>query len=221
MKQSKIEGLIYKTQDYRETSKMLFVYTSRGKKTLVATGANKINSNMRYVGQYLTQVSFEDKDKEMFQVYFLDLISSFDEIKKDYDKMNLASVLTDVIQKFIFDNDRHEIYYSEIIKVLNSKNFKESVLSFLVKILRPLGYEMDIIPNGKAVRGFSINEGRLIYEGEPTTYDVSIDDTITLLKLMRLPYDEMIELEIDDFNRIKSYIKRYYEYHIQHQFKQL
>ncbi|HKL61406.1 MAG TPA: recombination protein O N-terminal domain-containing protein, partial [Acholeplasma sp.] len=62
------KGLIYKTQDYKESSKLLFIYTKKGKKTLVAKGAKRFNSDQRYLSQYLTLISFVDSDKTMFDL---------------------------------------------------------------------------------------------------------------------------------------------------------
>ena len=42
-----MEGLIYKVQPYQEHARLLFVYTPKGKKTLLAQGSQKLNSENR------------------------------------------------------------------------------------------------------------------------------------------------------------------------------
>ena len=56
-------GLIYKTQPYQETNRMLFVYTKKGKKTLIARGSQRLSSELRLISQYLNLIEFYDNGK--------------------------------------------------------------------------------------------------------------------------------------------------------------
>ena len=77
-----MEGIVYKVQSYLESSKLLFTYTPKGKITLIAKGAQKLNSNDRILGQYLNHISFEEMPgKEMYTLKSAKLIHDFAHIK--------------------------------------------------------------------------------------------------------------------------------------------
>ena len=88
------------------------------------------------------------------------LITSY--IKKDYKSLEKASILFDMLQ-FVSDNDTHDEIFT-LLKdaLLNFSN--ESVLSFAFKLLKPLGYPMDLKPNGNIVKGFNIKTASIIYK---------------------------------------------------------
>ena len=58
-------GLIYKTQPYQDNNKLLYVYSNRGKITLVSRGSQRLSSELRIVSQYLTLIEFYDNGKSM------------------------------------------------------------------------------------------------------------------------------------------------------------
>lgn len=216
-----MDGIVYKTQSYQETSKLLFVYTKEGKKTLLAQGSQKMTSNIRMAAQYLTYIRFEDtKGKDFIKVYDLEILNDFQALKTSYASLALASVITETIQALLVDDtDAH--VFEDMIEVLESNTLKEAVLKYLLRLLSVLGYPIILEGNGKKIKGFSMIYGRLIYQDEEHSVDLNEYETIHLLKLLKIPYQRLETLDDKDYQTLKHFIQKYYEYHLQYTIKTL
>ncbi|MGE4320790.1 MAG: DNA repair protein RecO [Acholeplasmataceae bacterium] len=218
-----MEGIIYKIQPYQESSRLLFVYTPIGKLTLLAKGAQKLNQKTRVISQFLTRLSF---DMPATQKTFITLknpvvIEDYQEIKNDYKMTQYAALILEIVDKFMIDIESHQMIYDEVVKALSFNDIKRSSLSFALKILKPLGYALNLSADGSVVKGVSIQKGGLVYENEAYSADLDTKDAISLLKLSYLPYNEHSDVLDDSIQRIEYFIKRYYEYHLHTTLKNL
>lgn len=104
--------------------------------------------------------------------------------------------------------------FEDVILALNQSDIKVSSLSFALKILKPLGYALDLTADGRQINGVSVEKGGLVYQNESFTSDLNTKDAIFLLKLIYLPYNEHGIYEIDILDKIEFFIKKYYQYHL-------
>jgi len=214
-----MEGIVVKVQSYLENDRLVFVYTTKGFKTLIAKGSQKLTSKERILAQYLNLIEFKDTpNKTMFILTEGKALNLFETLKKDYNNINLVSIMFDLIQTFVSDQDDHEAIYQNLKEAL--LNFKkETVLSFGFKLLRYLGYPLNLKPDGRKVKGFNISEARIVYVGENLQIDLNLTLTTFLLKLTHLPYDKIDEIDESYFNKLKSFMYQFYEYHTDTQIK--
>ncbi|MFA5692619.1 MAG: DNA repair protein RecO [Acholeplasmataceae bacterium] len=208
-----MEGIIIKVMDYKEYDRLLFMYTEEGRITLVAKGANKLNNETRALSQYLNLISFKEvNDKTMYNLMEAKLINSFSNLKNDYNLLNTASIMFDLLNLFIMDNDDHKNVYNLLKDALI--NFKiGNELSFGFKLLNIIGYGLNLKPEKKNPKGFNISLGRLIYEDEDYLIDLSLAHTLILLKLTFMSYDKIEEVVLKDYQVLKQFMYDYYEYH--------
>jgi DNA repair protein RecO (recombination protein O) len=216
-----MEGLIYKVQPYQEHARLLFVYTKEGKKTLLAQGSQKVNHPSRILAQYLTQIEFKEGTKSFLTLSESKIINDFSMIKKDYHQTQSAALILEIIDHLIVDEYQHHLIYDEMIDALYAPSISLSSLSFSLKILKPLGYEIDMHADGRKIKGLNIENGCLIYEGEQEIIDLDVKDSISLLKLMFQPYLNLEPIDLDTLTKIKSFILKYYQYHLQSTLKNL
>ncbi|MBE0701077.1 MAG: DNA repair protein RecO [Acholeplasmataceae bacterium] len=218
-----MEGLIFKVQPYLEHARLLFVYTPIGKKTLLAQGSQKVNHPSRILAQYLTHISFKDKDKNKTFITLSEgtIIQDFNRIKQDFDQTKSAALILEILDQIIVDNYPHAIIFKETIIALNAPHIKESSLSFALKILKPLGYELNLIGDGRILKGINIEKGGLIYQGDPDSADLETKDAIHLLKLSFTPFQDIEPLDEASLSKIKNFIFKYYQYHLQTTLKTL
>ncbi len=210
-----MEGLIFKVQAYKETSRLLYVFTPQGKMNLIAKGAQKVTDKSRVISQYLTHISFkEQKDKSFFTLQEPKIINDFSMIKTDYHKTKQAALILEIIDTLMIDHLNYKTIFSEVITALNQSDIKVSSLSFSLKILKSLGYALDLNADGRQIKGISVEKGGLVYQNESFTIDLDTKDAIFLLKLYYLPYNEHGIYEIDILDRIEYFIKKYYQYHL-------
>lgn len=210
MAMNNLEGVIYKVLDYKESSKLLFVYTKEGKITLNARGSKRINSEYRIIAQYLNKISFESNGKEFQNLIKGKLINDFSEIKKDFNLTKRVNLIFEIISKTIIDNKYHNTIYNLINECLNSNNILISVLSFSLKMLYYLGYGMDLISDGKEVIGFNINLGRVVYKNENYKLDLNLEETVLLLKLTYNKINDLPNIEEEKIKVISDFIYYYY-----------
>lgn len=207
-----MQGIIYKVQPYLEHGKLLFVYTPSGKKTLVAQGAQKLNSNDRFLTQYLTKIEFEEENKNFHRLKNAKLIDDYQKIKNEFDLTKNAALILEIIDHAVDEHLPHEAIYKELDRALSTKNINLSSISFSIKMLKYLGYELNFNASGKTIIGFNIKTGSLVYEKEDLTIDLPTKDVVDLLKLAKMPYLELPDIELSN---IKEFIKDYYLYHLQ------
>ena len=214
-----MEGIVYKVQSYLESSKLLFTYTPKGKITLIAKGAQKLNSNDRILGQYLNHISFEEMPgKEMYTLKSAKLIHDFAHIKNDFEDTKKCASMLEIIDKAIKADENHELIFTMLTRGLSSKNLEYSQLSFALKVLDIIGYGINLEADGRKIKGLSLSEARLIYLNEDLSYDLSLEQTIHLLKLQKMPFEDLESLNLET-KSIHTFIKKYYEYHLNIQLK--
>ena len=210
-----MEGIVYKQQSYLENDRLIFVYTPKGRMTLVAKGSQKMTSNIRNVAQYLNLISFKDvPGKTMFNLVEGTTLNDFMVIKNDYEKMTQASILFDLLS-FVADNDQHEEIY-ELLKGVLTSFSKESVLSFGFKLLKYLGYHISLKPDGRKVKGVNIKTASIVYEKEPYVADINVTETTSLVRLIYQDYDKIEPLDLNQYSQLKHFMYAYYEYHTDH-----
>ncbi|HAX02858.1 MAG: DNA repair protein RecO [Tenericutes bacterium GWC2_34_14] len=215
-----MEGMIYKVQPYQEHGRLCFTYTEKGKVTLYAQGAQKVNHANRILAQFLTKISFKEGTKSFLPLQEAAIINDYQHLKLDYKKTQAAALMLEIIDKVVVENANHGLIYHELCLALDAKSVEVSSLSFAIKMMQELGYGLSLKPDGRKVKGVSISKGVLIYQDEDEPIDLETKDAVTLLKLSVMPYDQL-DLEILDLNQIKEYTSKYYSYHLQTTLKNL
>ena len=216
-----MEGIIYKVQPYQEHARLLFVYTKHGKKTLLAQGSQKLNNQNRILSQYLTQIEFKDSEKSFVTLAEAKIINDFSKIKEDYTLTKQAALMLEIIDQLVVDNYHHQEVSRDLIEALSSEHLGISALSFALKMLKPLGYPLDLNADGRKVLGVNIENGGLVYQNELDIIDLEIKEAIILLKLNFIPFEDLEVYETDSLDKIKEFILKYYQYHLQTTLKNL
>lgn len=102
----KIDGLIIGESDYKEYDKLLTILTpDLGKIRAYAFGVRKPNSKNIGKMRLFTFSSFElNKKGEYYSIIASNLINSFDNLSKDYEKVCYASYFVELANFFGFEN---------------------------------------------------------------------------------------------------------------------
>ncbi len=216
-----MEGIIYKVQPYQEHGRLLFTYTPQGKVTLLAQGSQKLNQVSRILAQYLTKITFKEGNKSFMKLQEGAIVEDFAAIKSDYHLTQTAALMLEIIDHIVVDNADHVRIYHELDLALHAPYIELSSLSFALKMTELLGYGLDLIPDGRTLKGLSLSQGRLIYQDETDPVDVSISDALGILKFMKMPYEALTpELKIY-LDVVKNFVSKYYDYHLQTTLKNL
>lgn len=212
---NKLKGLILKTQTYRESSRLLQTYTEKGKITLMARGAERLNSNDRILAQYLTEIEFGYTNfKDFMTLKQAKLLNDYDSIKTDYHKVKDASLILEIITRTAFGDENHQAIYNLAIESLNYHNIKVSSYSFALKILYYLGFGIALKGDGRIIKGVNIEQGRIVYEDELESVILNLDEAVQLLQITYTKTNELKEFDNNFLEKLKIFIKKYYEYHL-------
>lgn len=208
---NKIEGIIYKVQAYKENSRLLQVYTKRGKIAVMARGSQKINNSTRILAQYMTHISFLDNpNKSFINLAEAKIINDFENIKQDFNKTKLASSMLEIINKVYIDDIYHEKVFNLLVTSLNYTDIYVSSLSFALKMLYFLGYGINLEGNGKEIIGLNIEKGGIVYYDEKVNIDLNIEETIILLKITLSKINNLEQYPKKSLDIIKDFIYKYY-----------
>lgn len=208
---NKLKALIYKVQPYGENGKLLFCYSRLGKVTLIARGSQKLNSDLRVLSQYLTEIEFEYQTfKTMMPLNKAKIINDFTSLKGNYYFIKEASLILDLINRVYIDNIYHDKVYDLAITALNSKYISEASLSFALKLTYYLGYGLELKGDGRKVIGLSLLKGGVVYQDENYFIDYNVDDTLLIFKLT---YGNLTNIEQLDENKTKVFKDFVYNYY--------
>lgn len=212
----KSEGIVISTTDYKESSKIVNLYTKEGKISVNAKGA--LNPKKGLLGFITTGniVSFVTTDSNTKTLLEYELIRSVYDLNESIDKIKAFGIIIDIIKE-ISDDINHEKCYDFIKKILLSlkNNDTKKVLSiFLIKML----YIFGINPNLKTC--VRCNNDNLVsfsvHLGGALCNNCSSQDLDYLNIWKEYYYDKKdIALYSDtDFNKLLNDIFLYYSYHM-------
>lgn len=213
------KGLIYKTQDYKESSKLLFIYTKDGKKTLVAKGAKRFNSDQRYLSQYLTLISFVDSDKTMFDLKEGTLLEPFESIKADFNKIKYVSMVLEIIDKIYTNDLPNDKLFDLLLSFLTGYEPVVGSLSLALKFLYALGYGLNF--KGDSPSGFNLESACVSTKENHLTISLNLESTVLLSKLYFLKIEDKLELTDAEIKVIVEFIKAFYQYHLEYNIKSI
>lgn len=212
------KGLIYKTLDYKESSKLLFLYTPRGKITLVAHGVKSLKHEYRVLSQYLTEIEFEDKGKEMFSLSKAKTICAFDSVKSNFTQMKQAALPLEIIDHLLTEDLPHDKIYDLLIQLLKTDTVTASLV-FPLKMLYLLGYGLDFV--GHDPIGFSVKEATVSTKENQFYPDTNLETTVLLSKLYFYKITDKVEIDSKQILDVLTFIKAFYRYHLEYDFKSL
>ena len=210
------KGLIYKTQDYKESSKLLFVYTPSGKITLVASGVKSYKHEFRVLSQYLTEIEFAYQDKDMYPLSKAKLVEEFTDLKKGYSMLSKQALILEIIDHLVTVDLDHEKIYSLAIEMLRQPY---GYMIFALKLLFAFGYRLNFI--GDEPTGFSIKNASVTTLNQSEHPDIDLETTIQIAALYFYKTGDSIQLDAPKMRHIEQFIKTFYRYHMEYDLKGL
>lgn len=116
----KIEGIVIKTQEYKEKDKLLWIFTrTYGKVSLVAHSAKKSSSHLSACTQRFTYGLYVFTWRSgLSTLRSGEILNNFNMIKTNLWKTAYASYLLELIDKGIHDGEQHPYVYEWLFRIL-------------------------------------------------------------------------------------------------------
>ena len=220
------QGIVLKTIDYQENSKIIYLLTNNGIKSAVVRGAKNLKSHTYSYAQPLVKIEFELK-KDRFIGAFK-IIDNYNNIKLNYDKLTHALKIIEIcytLGEHITDSKLFFNFTSQILDLINNKdnNFDIYELIFKIKTLYLLGvapvFSKCVICDSKEdLFGFSFNNGGMKCSNCIKSEDfIYPKETITEIKNIYLIKLNELNLLINDnklkynYEKINRFLELYYE----------
>jgi len=217
------EGIVLKTNDYKESSKLVFLFTKEGLISFEAKGANKMNSKNNTYTLPITKVSVHTRG------HFITsgkVIENYSNIKLEIPKYKVAVPLLEMsttLADHITDVALYYEFLSSILFAINNDS-NESLYSLIFRI-KAL-YLFGIAPVlGKCVKcetrknliGFDLESGGMkcnqcsgshLFTG----HFIELFRTLYLTKLDQIKLEEIKqEYTEEDFSNLEHLLSDYYE----------
>ena len=222
----KMEGIIIKNNKYLETSKIIYCLTSEGIKSFLARGACKLTSKNNSYTQNITKISFDyAKGKGFDIITSAQILDNFNNIKTDFDRMQYAYLISELILHFTPHVTNVPLFYSfccdVFSKINDNKHYKEYYILFSVKLLYLLGVGPELklcVKCGSKTDliGFDINSGGMICNSchghDELFYNQQVIKVVKYLYYTKINdiKDDILDL-ITNFDDICIFINSYYE----------
>ena len=222
------QGIVLKTIDYQENSKIIYLLTNNGIKSAVVRGAKNLKSHTYSYAQPLVKIEFELKKDRYIGAN--KIINNYNNVKLDFEKLTHCLKIIEIcytLGEHITDSKLFYSFTSEILDLINSNNIYDIYeLIFKIKTLYLLGvapvFSKCVSCDTKEnLIGFSFNNGGMkcsncikqddfIYPKETileikTIYLKKLNELIILINENKLKYN---------YDKISRFLELYYEQYL-------
>lgn len=213
---NEIEGIVLSSIDYKETSKIVYLYTNIGNISVKALKAKKIKGGDLGFITTGNIVSFIMTDSELPTLIEYHLKNTLFDLTDNINKINVLSIILSIL-KLIPNDSPHNLIYplvSKYISLLKATNEKKILAIILIKLLYAFGVNpilrecvncknknvIDFVPRlGGALCNSCSNHK---------------SDTLEYWKIYYYQKLEINDYPDCDFDLLLNEIKAYYQFHL-------
>lgn len=190
------EAIVLRSLDYKDSSKILYLYTEEGLKSVIAHSVKKMNSINRFLSQNGNLIRLNYTKSDFPSLKEGELINDYPNIKKDLVSYTYMNHMMELISNTIPSDSDHKKLYSFVKRLflLLDKGIDPELISFIfeLKLLYFLGYGLNFkecsICSSKENLVFSVDFGGLVcpehLSKNQTSYDPSV--YLNIMKLYRI-----------------------------------
>ena len=221
----KIEGIIVSVNDFKESSKILNIFTKEyGVIGVIAKGCKSIKSTLRSVTDRLTYGYFymNYKEDKLSVLSSVDVINPFKNIKKDIECISYASYILDLATQVYKQNNSSDIYKLLIDSLIKINELYDPMVITNILELKYLDY-LGVMPildrcsvcgSEKSIATLSSSRGGYICNNCLKNDRMVSAKTIKLIRMFYYVDISKIEkLDISELckNEINTFLNEYYE----------
>lgn len=213
------EGIVISSIDYKEKSKIVYLYTPYGTDSILVKGAKKYNQSLLDFTTTLNEVKYIKTKSKLPSLIEFRLIKSHFNLTTNINKIRAIQVILYLLKQIQNDNYHNKIY-NFVIKIINYldeyDNYKKVLALYLIKMLYVFGInpslnECVICKNKNDLVFFDLKEGGCYCKNH------SINSNTLKLNIWKEYYydkKEFIEYSDCDFNQLLNDIFTYYNIHM-------
>ncbi|MFP4478884.1 MAG: DNA repair protein RecO [bacterium] len=219
-----IEGIVLKQMNYKESSKIIYVYTIHGLVSVLVHGSNKVKSPYLNLVRVFSHVKLHVSGREMKTLRDGEVIHYHAEISEDVTKYTYALHFMELVYYFSHHEHDHEKFYLFILKIIDKiiekNNYEVYIMMAELKLLYLLGVQPllkhCVFCDSKEALNFSVQDGGMICakHRQNSSYNASAMHLLLTLYYYDLSNPIDLEYEEEDIITLRKIIDEYYEYHL-------
>lgn len=223
--QKMVEGFIVKETPYKESSKIINVYTKEyGIIGMIAKGAKSIKNPLRALTTKFTygQFNINYKEDKLATLISVDIIDDLSNIKNDLTLISYTTYLTELVMQVVkqsLDPEIYNIFINTILKL--NQNLDPAILTNIleIKMLDYLGVSLNLdscnkCGNTKDIVTIDGDIGGYVCKNCLTNQLIVKPNTIKILRMYYyVDIKSITDLKIKEEtkNEINNFLNRYYE----------
>lgn len=217
---TKTEGIVLKEFRFKETSKILTLYTLKhGKIQAMARGAYRPKSQLIANTQTFSYNEYQlYKGKNFYYINQGDIIDSFYSIRENIDRLMYGSYLLELMDLSTMEEERNEKLFFLLLKGLSvlsklDRGFVRFILAYELKFISFLGYKplLDRCVNcgskDLSIIKFSIEKGGIVckncFRQDNFCENMDLNMYKAMKSLLYTPLDEIMYLKIPECTMFK------------------
>lgn len=222
MKLVSVKGIVVKSMPFKESSKILNIFTKEyGIIGVVSKGCKSIKSTNRVISENFTYATFNISYKEngLSTLINGDVINYLINVKSDIVKFSYFSYLISFVTEVYKQNNAKNLFdllVNGLLKIENGLNYKVIKNIVEIKCLDYIGIGINVdsctICNSNKVITFSHERGGLVCDGckkNEIIYDVKVIKMLRLYKYVDISKVSNIDISLDVINQINDILDNY------------
>lgn len=220
----KVKGIVIRSLDYKETSKIVYCFTPLGRLSVRALGSKKFKNKNFNFQEILSYVEMEITDQEFPSLIDYNLISDFRNIKDDLKSFLWMGYLCEFLNKIPIDSPSNRVFNYLLNGLMKIKNNKDA-MAFTVITLLKFTSLFGISPNFKQCAlcnnspcFISVKHGGGVCEIHKTSDAYNLNNLHRLYNL-DINSDDIYNVLENELNECFKFVTEFYKYHLDMEFK--
>lgn len=222
-------AIVFRSVDYRETSKIVTFFTEEhGKIALIARGAKKPKSKLSgliEVGNMLDVVYYHKSSRSVQILTEASLLDKTLNLRTDFEKMATATSAVELISQLLHEGEVNRPLFNFTHNFLlwldRTDLTPQNIFPYLqVRLadLMGLGLQLDVDPNDKTRNYLNLETGQISSEGSSTHSFKLTPDQFSYLSLSLQTRSSKlfdIHFQAGELKELIRHLDRYLQYHIE------
>lgn len=218
MQTSNIEGITLSSIDYKEKSKIVYIYTKYGKISYKALGSLNQKKGMLPLITTMNQLNVILTQSKFPTAIDYTLLNSYDDIKNDLKKSLWFSYILEIISKLPEDAPHERIYnlLKRLLEIANKCDGLMIGVVFLIKMTYSFGVAPElrkcVICQNSNISYFSIKDGGALCKDhfKHDSYEKEVLDEIKNIYYFNIYDDDLDKIKNYDYKLLFDIMNKYY-----------
>ncbi len=140
-------AFVLNSLDYKDSSKILYLYTKTGQKSVIAHRVKKLNSINRFLSQNGTLIKLSTTKGDFPSLKEGELVDEFEHIKQDIIAYSYMNHIMELVRNVVDDHANHEKIFKFLYQLFKNMNAgaDPEIISFIfeLKLLYLVGYGLN------------------------------------------------------------------------------